>query len=93
MCIKNDEQYYECQKAQLNEETIIWVNSVKHLGNIINYIVIKLMCNIVYCLNCSKYFCTSYHGSSVWNFFFRMLLKNYYVVEYSCEKSIIYYLT
>ena len=27
---------YDCEKAQLNEETIIWVNSVKHLGNVIN---------------------------------------------------------
>ena len=35
MCIKYCEKYY-CEKAQLNEETIIWVDSVKHLGNIIN---------------------------------------------------------
>ena len=26
---------YDCEKAQL-KETIIWVDSVKHLGNIIN---------------------------------------------------------
>ena len=35
MCIKYGEKY-DCEKAQLNEETIIWVDSVKHLGNIIN---------------------------------------------------------
>ena len=33
-CINFDERY-DCKQAQLNEETIIWVNSVKHLGNII----------------------------------------------------------
>ena len=35
MCTKYGEKY-DCEKAQLNEETIIWVDSVKHLGNIIN---------------------------------------------------------
>ena len=35
MCIKYGEKY-DCEKSQLNEETIIWVDSVKHLGNIIN---------------------------------------------------------
>ena len=35
MCIKYDEKH-DCEKAQLNEETIIWVDSVKHLGNSIN---------------------------------------------------------
>ena len=35
MCIKYGEKY-DCEKAQLNEETIIWVDSVKHLGNMIN---------------------------------------------------------
>ena len=29
-------KYDECEKAQLNKETIIGVNSVKHFGNIIN---------------------------------------------------------
>ena len=36
MCKKYGEEYDECEKAQLNKETIIWVNYVKHLGNIIN---------------------------------------------------------
>ena len=35
MWIKYGEKY-DCQKSQLNKETIIWLNSVKHLGNIIN---------------------------------------------------------
>ena len=35
MCIKYGEKY-DCEKSQLNEEAITWVNSVKHLGNIIN---------------------------------------------------------
>ena len=35
MCIKYGEKY-DCEKAQLNEETIIWVDSAKHPGNIIN---------------------------------------------------------
>ena len=35
MCIKYGEKY-DCEKSQLNQETIIWVNSVKHIGNIIN---------------------------------------------------------
>ena len=34
MCIKYD----ECEKAKLNEEPIKWINSVKHLGNIITII-------------------------------------------------------
>ena len=29
-------KYDECENAQFNKKTIIWVNSVKHLGNIIN---------------------------------------------------------
>ena len=35
MCIKDGEEY-DCEKSQLNEETITWVNFVTHLGNIIN---------------------------------------------------------
>ena len=35
MCITYGEKH-DCKKAQLNEETIIWVDSVKHLGNIIS---------------------------------------------------------
>ena len=35
MCIKYGEKY-DCEKSKLNEETIAWVNSVNHLGNIIN---------------------------------------------------------
>ena len=74
MCIQYGEKY-DGEKAQLNEETIIWVDSVKHLGNIINNdlndiddckmkwssfvsyfnnILVMLMCNLVYCLNCSN---------------------------------------
>ena len=37
MCIKYIEKYDECDKDQLNKETIIWANSVKHLGIIRNH--------------------------------------------------------
>ena len=56
MCIKYGEKY-DCQKAQLNEEIIIWVDSVKHT-NVQPCILSKLF----------KYFCTSYYGLSLWNF-------------------------
>ena len=41
MCIQYGEKYY-CEKAQLNEKTIIWVNSVKHLGNIVLLITVQV---------------------------------------------------
>ena len=96
----------------MNEETIIWVDSVKHLENIINNDLndiddCKMKCsfnmlhfsyaNVQPCILSKqfKYFCTSYYGSSLWNFSsegFRQITTRWNIaVRKIC--TLVYYLT